>query len=162
MDVRRGSAAEDTVTKKKSRELSACVGSKTKLNRYGNRAASMLYMCFDLPCHTQIMPTILPRCLLLCCDRLRETTGYSRAPPQVNTVLPICLVGRLFYSLVKWDSTLPPRSHLAVSLHDNQLMHVQTPSGNAPFSNPDKGYRGIQLNAKIQLVSFFTYRPGEL
>lgn len=40
--------------------------------------------------------------------------------------------GRLFYSLIKWHSTLPPHSHLAVSLHDNQLMHVQTPSGNAP------------------------------
>lgn len=57
--------------------------------------------------------------------------------------------GRLFYSLIKWDSTLPPRSHLAVSLHDNQLMHVQTPSGNAPYNNPDKGFGGIQLKHRI-------------
>lgn len=55
---------------------------------------------------------------------------------------PSAFDGRLFYSLIKWDSTLPPCSHLSVSLHDNQLMHVQTRSGNAPYNNPDKGYRG--------------------
>lgn len=48
--------------------------------------------------------------------------------------------GRLFYSLIKWDWTPPPQSHLSLSLHDNQLMHVQTPSGNAPDNNLDKGY----------------------
>lgn len=63
--------------------------------------------------------------------------------------------GRVFYSLIKWDSTLPPRSHLAISLHDNQLMHVQTPSGNAPYNNPDKGYGGIQLNTGLQHSLFF-------
>lgn len=67
--------------------------------------------------------------------------------------------GRVFYSLIKWDSTLPPHSHLAVSYNDNQLMHVQTPSGNAPYNNPDKGYRGIQLNTGLQHSLLFTFLP---
>ena len=29
-------------------------------------------------------------------------------------------------------------------------MHVQTPSGNAPYNNPDKGYGGIQLNSGLR------------
>lgn len=67
--------------------------------------------------------------------------------------------GIVFYSLIKWDSTLPPYSHLAVSYHDNQLMHVQTPSGNAPYNNPDKGYGGIQLNTGLQQTLLFTFLP---
>lgn len=62
--------------------------------------------------------------------------------------------GRLFYSLIKWDSTLPPHTHLSVSLHDNQLMHVQTPLGSATHNNPDKGYRGYSAKGWSAAMCF--------
>lgn len=62
--------------------------------------------------------------------------------------------GRLFYSLIKWDSTPPPHTHLSVSLHDNQLMHVQTPSGSATYNNPDKGYRGYSAKGWSVAICF--------
>lgn len=119
----------DPVTRKRTWRSNACVRPKVKFQRY-RKGVATLY----------IMPTFSLCCLSLCRDRLRKTTGYSQAPPQVNTGPPMW---KVFYSLIKWDSELPPLPYLAISLHDNQLMHVQRASGNAPYSNPDKGYGGI-------------------
>ena len=86
-------------------------------------------------------------------DRWRETSSYSRHHCRSIWLSLSAFSGGLFYSLINWDLTPPPRLHLSVSLHDNQLMHVQTPPGDSPSSTKEtetKNTETILLNTRLQ------------
>lgn len=90
---------------------------------------------------------VVPHCVVI--DRGTQLVIHEHLRGSIGFSLS-AFNERLFYSLIKRDPTLPPYSHLAVSLNDNQLMHVMTPRGNAPYNNPDKGNVGFQLNSVLQ------------
>ncbi len=159
----RSSAAERTLSRRKTAgESSACVWDQRQNDRDMAKEQSRRCTCvltfsvIHKSCHPSFH--VVSHCVVI--DWGRQLVIHEHHRGSIRFSLS-AFNGRLFYSLIKWDSTLPPRSHLAVSLHDNQLMHVQTPSGNAPYNNPDKGYRGIQLNTGFQRSFSPPHRPPE-
>lgn len=143
---------EDTVTERKSWESSAMWD-----QHYRDMAKeqSLSYACvltffvIHKSCHPSFC--IVSHCAVI--DWGRQLVIHEHHRRSIRFSLS-AFNGRLFYSLIKWDSTLPPRSHLSLSLHDNQLMHVQTPPGSATYNNPDKGYRGNSAKHWSAAVSF--------
>lgn len=139
---------------------SMCVGIKGKITEIWKKEKSLHHTCVLTFCviHKSCHPSFHVVCYCVVIDWGRQLVIHEHHCGSIRFSLS-AFNGRLFYSLIKWDSTPPPCSHLAVSLHDNQLMHVQTPSGSAPYNNPDKGYRGIQLKTGSQrsVSSFYPY-----
>lgn len=84
---------------------------------------------------------------------MRETSSYSQRHCRSIWLFLSGFSGRLFYSLINWDSTPPPCSHLSVSLHDNQLMHVQTPPPHHKETET-KDTEAVQLNTGVQRQDF--------
>lgn len=120
----------------KSRAWSAARGSK--LQRYGRAAICALLFFFCLTfvvIHKSCQPSfrLVPHCAVI--DWGRQPVIHEHHRGSIRFSLS-AFNGRLFYSLIKWDSTPPPHSHLSLSLHDNQLMHVQTPPGSATYNIP--------------------------
>lgn len=103
------------------------------------------------------MPPFFTHCFFFCSDRWRETSSYSRHHCRSIWLSLSAFSGGLFYSLINWDLTSPPCLHLSVSLHDNQLTHVQTPSGNPPSTPKETetmDTEAIRLNPRLQQRNF--------
>lgn len=128
----------------KSRAWSATRGSKLQrygraaITAFGPRVCVFIYLFFCLTfvvilksCHLSFH--LVPHCAVI--DWGRQPVIHEHHRGSIRFSLS-AFNGGLFYSLIKWDSTPPPHSHLSLSLHDNQLMHVQTPPGSATNNIP--------------------------
>lgn len=127
------------------------LGGSAQNQSYGDEAILFFF------CHSPMMPPVFRHCFFFCSDRWRETSSYSRHPRRSIWLSLSAFSGGLFYSLINWDLTPPPRLHLSVSLHDNQLTHVQTPSGNPPSSSKEtetKDTEAVRLNTRLQRRDF--------
>lgn len=88
---------------------------------------------FCLFYHSHLIPPFFTHCFFFCGNRWRETSSYSQCHYSSIWLSLSAFSGGLFYSFINWDLTPLPRLHLSISLHDNQLTHVQTPSGKTPL-----------------------------
>lgn len=91
----------------------------------------LTFVVIHKSCHPSFR--LIPHCAVI--DWGRQPVIHEHHRGSIRFSLS-AFNGRLFYSLIKWDSTPPPHSHLSLSLHDNQLMHVQTPPGSATYNIP--------------------------
>lgn len=108
--------------------------SRAAVTAFGPRVVFFFCLTF-IVIHKSCQPffRLVPHCAVIDWGRQPVIHEHHRGSIQFSLS---AFNGRLFYSLIKWDSTPLPHSHLSLSLHDNQLMHVQTPPGSTTYNIP--------------------------